>query len=369
MVKQSAHLALVAAALCSSSVFAEARFGEYLTLSGFGTLGVVSSDNDKVDFVRDGAPEGAGQKESWNVDSKIGLQANVTANDWLSGTLQVLAEQRYEPGIKADVEWAFVKLKPMDGLSIRLGRTSLATFMISDSRNVGYANTPVRLPNEVYSLAGIKRLTGGDISYTFGAWGTSFTVSALAGESTFKNTFVDIKSTQTRGLNLQWDTDYGSIRLGQVRTNNHVPDLGGPGTAFVDPYTFSGIGYSLDNGKVVIGAEYVKRESKYSPTAVNSDGWYVLGGYRFGKFLPYAIVAKTTLPGDAVPTLNGKQTTHAVGLRWDFISGAALKVQYERVDPQGTMGVSYPPVAPGTPASQAVRDKANVLSLVLDFVF
>jgi hypothetical protein len=367
MVKKSAHIALAAAALCSTSAFAEARFGDYLTLSGFGTVGVVSSDNDKAEFVRDGAPEGAGKKESWKVDSKLGLQANITANDWLSGTLQVLAEQRYEPGIKADLEWAFVKVKPMDGLSIRLGRTSPSVFMISDTRNVGYANTPVRMPNEVYSLAMLKRLSGGDVAYTFGAWGTSFTVSGMAGQSHVENSQFRYKAKNVRGLNLQWDTAYGNFRVGQVRTTNVVPNFAGSGVTLNDPYKFSGVGYSLDNGKVVLGAEYVKRQSKLAPTVVDSDGWYVLGGYRFGNFLPYVSAAETKLTSGPGNVLNGKQSTYAMGMRWDFVSGAALKVQYEKVDPKGTMGVSFPPSVPFGPS--VVRDKTNVLSVVVDFVF
>lgn len=367
MVKKNALIALAAASVCCTPVFAEARFGDYVTLSGFGTVGVASSDNDKADFVRDGAPQGAGKKESWKVDSKLGLQANITANDWLSGTLQVLAEQRYEPGVKADLEWAFVKIKPMDGLSIRLGRTSPAMFMISDTRNVGYANTPVRMPNEVYSLAALKRLSGGDVSYTFGALGTSFTVSAMAGQSHVENVNMYYKAKNVRGVNLQWDTSYGNFRVGQVRTTNVVPDFGGPGITLYDPYKFSGVGYSLDNGKVVIGAEYVKRQSKLAPTVVDSDGWYVLGGYRFGNLLPYVSAAETKLTSGPGNVLNGKQTTYAMGMRWDFVSGAALKVQYERVDPKGTMGVSFPTPVPFGPPT--VRDKTNVLSVVVDFVF
>jgi Gram-negative porin len=360
----------LAAALAVTPAIAATSFGDHVSLSGFGTVGVVSSDNKQDAFVRDGAPSGAGGKASWKVDSKIAVQADVTATSWLSGTVQVLAEQRYEPSVTAGFEWAFVKLKPMDGLSIRLGRIAPAMFMVSDSRNVGFANTAVRMPNEVYSLAGLKRLKGGDVSYRFGLGGTTLTVAALVGESEFENANVSLKSEDTHGLNLLWETSYGSFRIGEVRTKNVVANFIAPGVTVRDPYTFTGVGYAFDNSDWMVNAEYVQRRSELAGRFVNSDGWYVLGGYRFGNFMPYAFVAETKEPKDAVSTLNGKQSTLAVGLRWDVVSGAALKLQFEAVDPKGTMGVSHTPGArdPVTFATP-VRDKSNVVSVAVDFVF
>ena len=368
--KKLSRSVIALAALCAMPAFAATQYGDNVRLSGFGTLGAVTSDNDESAFVRDGAPSGATGTASWKVDSKLGMQVDVKATSWLSATLQVLAEQRYEPKITADFEWAFVKLTPVDGLTVRLGRIAPALFMVSDSRNVGYANTPVRMPNEVYSLAGLKRLSGADVSYRFDVAGSSLTVSALAGESEYRNANITIPTKQTRGLNVVWETDYGNFRFGQVRTKNHVENFPSPGVTTVDPYTFTGVGYQLDNGKLVIGAEYVKRKSEGAPTFVNSDGWYLMGGWHFGNLLPYAFVAETKLPADAFNTLNGKQSTYALGLRWDLVSSAAVKVQFERVDPKDTMGVSYTP-APFDPSnfSFPARKKSNVVSLAVDFVF
>lgn len=368
MVKKSAHIALAVAALCSSSAFAEARFGDYLTLSGFGTVGVVSSDNDKAEFVRDGAPRGAGDKESWNVDSKLGLQANITANDWLSGTLQVLSDQRYKPGIKSELEWAFVKLKPMDGLNIRVGRTGPAIFMVSDSRSVGYANTMVRQPNEVYSLASLHRLEGVDVAYSFGVAGTTLTLQAMAGNSELGNSargVIDAK--KVRGINAVWDTRLGSFRLGRIQADAMVPSTSFPpgfipaGSRFALGYTFSGLGYQWDDGSAVVAAEYVKREVAQPFKVFGNKGWYVMGGYRFGKFLPYAMVAEGSAePGNPVV---GEQRTFGAGVRWDVVSGAAIKLQLEHVDPKGTIGSSFSLLSSQRPA------KTNVLSITVDFVF
>lgn len=367
MTKKLTHIALAAATCLGTQAFAEARFGDYVTLSGFGTVGVVSSDNSDTEFVRDGAPRGAGDSASWNVDSKLGLQADVKANEWLSATVQVLAEQRYEPGIKADFEWAFVKLKPLDGLNIRLGRTSPAMFMVSDTRNVGYANTMVRQPNEVYNLAVLKRLTGGDISYTFGVAGTTLTLQGLAGKSeaqTSRPGSLKSDAENVVGLNAVWDTSYGSFRIGQVKADVMVPAAVSPTRAIYSlGYTFTGVGYQWDNGSSVVSAEYVERKVAAPFSAFSAKGWYVMGGYRFGKFLPYAVVANTTTENPRINNIGGDQRSYGVGMRWDVVTGAAIKAQFERADPKNTRGASFSLLGK-QPAA-----KANVLSLTVDFVF
>jgi hypothetical protein len=359
------RLALATATLCAVPAMAETQFGDHVTLSGFGTLGVVASDKDDVDFVRDGAPEGAGKKESWKVDSKLGLQANFTATDWLSATVQVLAEQRYEPGVTAGFEWAFVKLKPVDGLNIRLGRIAPPMFMVSDTRNVGYANTLVRQPNEVYSLAGLKRLDGGDVSYAFGIGDTTLTGTVLAGESALTNTTGTLPAKNVRGVNLVWDTEYGSFRLGQVKADMVLSSaLSGAPFDLMLAYGFTGVGYQWDNGKYVLNAEYVKRTTTPRPyDGFDTTGWYVTGGYRFGNFLPYVMVADAKVKNTQVAVTNGSQRTYAAGVRWDAVTGAAVKLQLEHVDPKGTLGESF------SVLSRAPRVKTNVLSLAVDFVF
>ena len=360
--KKILGVTLAAAALCAAPAFAATPFGEYASLSGFGTLGAVTSDNSTDAFVRDGAPTGAKGKPSWNVDSKLGVQLDAKANDWLSATVQVLAEQRYTPEVSAKFEWAFVKIKPVDGLNIRVGRTAPAMFMVSDSRNVGFANTWVRPPNEVYSLAGMKNLTGVDASYRLELAGTSLTLAVLAGNSQFDNVNSHLQVKKMRGLNLVWDSDYGSFRLGRVIADVHVPGFGPGGSEVVDGYTFTGLGYQFDNGDWVVGAEHVERAADFFAPQVNSKGWYVMGGRRFDSVLPY-VSAAGTKNQSAMNVLNGEQSTYALGLRWDAQSGVAVKAQFEHADPKGTMGVSFAPLV------GAVRSKTNALSLVVDFVF
>lgn len=355
-----------AAALACGTAGAATRFGDNVSFSGFGTVGVVSTNNGDAIFSRDGSGAGASTQASWNVDSKLGVQTDIKANDWLSGTVQVLAEQRYDPGVKARFEWAFVRLQPLDGLTVRLGRTSPNVFMISDSRNVGYANPMVRLPNEAYFLNSLKRLAGIDASYRLPVAGQSLTVTAFGGNGTiFTNGRGELDTKKVRGLNAVLETGIGSFRIGKVKTDTHIPGASvGLPFELVAPYDFSGVGYQYDEGNVLVNAEYVKRKVTGDFNGLDAKGWYLLGGYRFGNWMPYAMYARTdSAPLSKTFAVSGDQRTVALGVRWDLVSGAALKLQAERVDPKGTLGTSFSNLSPLPIA------KTTAFSVALDFVF
>jgi hypothetical protein len=104
-------------------------------------------------------------------------------------------------------------------------------------------------------------------------------------------------------------------------------------------------------------------------------------GYRFGKVLPYYAHAKLDGKGSNVvvpatlariPALNttvkgllagSSQSSDLVGVRWDFASSAALKVQVDRVKPGARNGFLID-VAPA-----GVGKKVTVVAAGVDFVF
>jgi hypothetical protein len=345
---------------------AQRNFGEHVTLSGFGTLGAVATDNSTAPFIRDSSTSGATTSANWKVDSKLGIQADVRVNDWLSGTVQVLSEQRDEAGIKAQFEWAFIRLQPLTGLNLRLGRTAPSVFMISDSRNVGYAQTMVRMPNEVYAINSLNRVTGVDASYRMQLAGQWLTVTATAGDGTIRTRGRGQLDTESvRGLNAVLETAVGNFRLGTIETDSIIPGAAvGQASDIKVPYQFSGVGYQYDEGRFLVVAEYVERKVKGFFEGFDAEGWYLMGGYRFGDLTPYVMIANTkSAPLTKALNNAGDQRTVALGTRWDLVSGAALKLQLEHIDPRGTLGSSFsattsPPVA-----------KTNVYSVALDFVF
>lgn len=362
-------VAASALALGATQAFAATPIGDYLTFSGFGTLGLVQTDTNDAQFVRDRQPAGATKTASFDVDSNLGLQLTAQPMRWISGTVQLLAQQRSDINLSPEVEWAFVKVEPLKGLSIRGGRMALPLFAISDTRNVGYANTWVRPPDEVYGLALLHRMQGGDISYRLPIASTSLTVSALVGKSFFFGPGGDQVSVDNlKGMNAQWESDWVTLRYGRVTGDVQLAGL-------VDHYTFSGFGAIVDRNNIVAQAEYVTRRSKAVPDVVNVNGWYVLGGYRINAVLPYVTYGHTKpVNPDSPFHLSNEQSTIAAGVRWDAFRSADLKLQVERVDTNGTTGVSFVTQGvagpPGAPASSLpVTTPVTAFSLAVDFVF
>jgi len=353
---------------------ATTQWGEHLSFSGFGTLGAVQTNSDEGKFGKDRQYKGGAEKSAnFDVDSNLGLQVIGTATPWLSATVQVLASKRDKGHVEAEVEWAFVSVKPLESLSLRAGRMAAPVFAISDSRNIGYANTWVRAPNEVYALNVFRRMEGLDLTYSthLGPFGVSAT--GFGGKTEFR-ALGNAQATgeSLKGLNLQLESDWVNIRIGRMQTKVVIPTLGETG----DPYTFSGLGVTVDRDNVVAQAEYVTRRSDKRGDATNADSWYVMGGYRIGKLLPYLIRSSTKPEKPNTPILvSAVQETTAAGLRWDAFSSAAIKFQVDRIDTQKSRGISFytpstPPVFPGgPPGAKPVTKPVTAISMAVDFTF
>lgn len=354
-----------ALALVQSAAHAATQLTEDLTFSGFGTLGYVAADTDEGEFRREFQPDGAGKKGSPKVDSNLGLQLSYKATDWLSATVQSLTTQRVTSDMSTRIEWAYLKATPIEGLSVRAGRMSMPNFLVSDSRRVGYANTWLRPANEVYGLDLLNGgLEGFDVSYRVPLGSNGLTFTALGGTSSVDSSSTSIKVNSVRGLNAVWDGDGYSVRVGQIEGKPDVDAtvFGGSGE---EVYKFTGIGANVDSHNVVLQTEYVQRRSSQGGAILDANGWYVLGGYRFGSFLPYVMLSKAGPASSLAP----KQKTTAIGLRWDAFSSAALKFQFERVDTEGTTGYSFATASTGGGGSAPVTKTVNVFSIALDFAF
>jgi hypothetical protein len=347
---------------------------EKVTFSGFGTFGGVVTNTDDVHFRRDQQPDGATKTIDTGVDTNIGVQLNFQANSWLSATVQGLAMKRDEHDKKMEIEWAFLKATPLPGLTLRAGRMAMPTFLVSDSRNVGYANTWLRAPNEVYGLALVPRIEGGDVTYTKEVGSVRITGTVMGGHAIANAVGQHFPMHDILGGNVQVQKGAITVRAGTVSGDTESA----PGQ--LDKYTFNGIGVSYDKDKILAQAEYVQRRSAEYYNTVSADGWYAMGGYRMGAFTPYAMLGHTkphlssSEPPSFIGTISGKQQSLSAGVRWDATSFAAVKFQFDRIDADGTNGISFerpgPQMVPGLPNSMFLSvGSVNVISATVDFVF
>ncbi|WP_104204421.1 porin [Billgrantia saliphila] len=382
-----------------------------LSLNGFGTLGVVHSDEDQAAFVSNiFAPRGAGHSSDWSaeVDSRLGLQLTADFTPRFSSVVQLVTEQRYDGSYEPTIEWANVRFDATPDFSLRAGRVVLPIFMNAEYRKVGYALPWVRPPQEVYKTIPVSNIDGIDISYrhrfgeivntlraTYGQTHAEFPYRDLNGDLTSGDS--ESREGVTIGNNVEWGdlrlfAAYSQFRL-TIEEFNPFFDIyrfyGPRGEAIADRYDVDdkrfevvSLGASFDRGDWFVMGEWTQTESR--TFLADSRGWYVTGGYRAGAITPYITYAKqhiqssTSSPGLAQPgteeldaILNSflshqpQQTSLSLGARWDVAPNLALKAQLDHIDHEdGSHGYLVNP-QPGFEPGGSV----NLFSLALDFVF
>jgi hypothetical protein len=409
---------IIASALALSFVAPCAFAQDAVRISGFGTGALTWTNTDKAEFARPNQAGGATKDVTTGVDSNFGVQADYAVNSWLSVTGQGLVRKDAQDDFGAELAWAFAKAKVSDDVAIRVGRMGVPAFMISDYRNVGYANTMLRPPAEVYSQMLFNTVDGADVIWQHSYGDTTYTAQFAVGKSK-----VDIAGgpsldgRRLTALNLVAEHGPLTVRFGRVdgrlslngsaslatlltSLNNVAAGYKFPQAAQLakdidvrdKKASFTSLGATLDWNDIVVQSEYAKRKTDSYINGTTS--WYVMGGYRIGKFLPYYSHARLSIDGSVhngmpaacpagypaacTPTLatlngivsnlrytgvsQGEQQTDTIGMRWDFHSSVALKVQFDRVRPNQAAGLLIN-------AQPGFRGPVTVGAVALDFVF
>ncbi|MBC7468658.1 MAG: hypothetical protein H7322_04965 [Ramlibacter sp.] len=403
------------AALMSAGLSAGAAHGQSLPevkFSGFGTVAATHSSDRNADYVGTiFQPNGAGTTRSWafGVDSKLGGQVDAKFSDRWSAVVQVVSQHNNDNSYSPRIEWANVKFQATPELSVRLGRIAAPSFLVSDTRFVGYAQPWVRPPVEVYGVIPITSNDGVDLSYRKQFGSVTNTLQAYYGTATARLESGQVKSKAGWGINdsvqmgdltlragytankLDLDIPGVNTLVGGISQFGALPAPIGPqATALAQKYSTRDMkvgSYSLaasyDPGQWFAMAEFVDFQG--AGILADSRSWYVTGGYRFGSFTPYASYARTRSsvayePGISFPAaaplnaglnttlnnqFNGSQDTTSAGVRWDFMKNTALKAQYDHVKlgsgSAGRLAHPLPALARG--------GSFNLFSVALDFVF
>lgn len=424
-----APAAIAAACL---AVCASANASDALRISGFGTIGAVHTSNSEAQFVTPGQP-GEGATNSgfkFNPDTKLGIQANYQINPMFSGTAQILTKENGQGNWNPSLEWAFVKAQITPEWSARAGRIGTPFFLISDFRDVGYANLWVRPPLEVYGQVPVSNFNGMDVTYQKDIGTTTVSATVFAGPSRAYVANSKVKLDNNYGLNTSAQFDNGlTLRFGYAQSKLSIESAkldplisgldqlaaagsaGGPlaglfgftgqsATAITDfsdqlnvnkkRASFIGVGASWDHGNWLVSGEYTKR--KTNSYVADTTGWYASVGYRVGKFTPFIYASKlktdrspsnpitpllaasysgaAQLSAGADTVLAGNDTAQkaiAIGTRWDVFSNVALKAQIESIRPESRQGLFLP--VNSTVIPDLSHKTINVLSLSADFVF
>lgn len=410
--------ALLCAALCSPTAQAATSIEDVVRFSGFGTVGIATSDDNDADY-RSNIEQSTGVGFSNNPDSGLdtifGTQVDIEIVPKLTATAQIIARRLSDyNSSKPYFEWANFKYDLNEQTYLRAGRFVAPTFMISESRMIGYAQPAVRPVAEVYLLSPISYMNGVDGGYKFLLGDTL--VKLRAGVGTLNQEINQVNGTLNFKFEIKsFDTtiEHGahSFRVGYQKISmdvmndalelydlamDQLEDNGVANASTIHdsmqrldvPLDFISLGYMYDDGGMFVQTEYAVR--KFDSDFVQSlDGFYLLGGYHFGKWSPYVSFSKLIHQDQAEfpaldtasidPGLGGlvsavnagsqlliERDAWTVGVRWDLLSGVALKAQIDHIiKPKNTVAE----FVNATNEFFAEERDINVVSAAIDFAF
>lgn len=384
------------------------------------------SGADGWGFMRNSGQLGAGSSTSASQDSRLGLQLNWTSSATWAAAIQAVAESKPSDTPMAErIEWAYLSLRPLADSHIRLGRTSPGIFLFSDSRNVGYALPWARPPVDFYGFAigssvdGLdveQRWSNGDAMWRLRLTGGS---SALSLADNRQGTRTAVHGRDTLALSLTHEDGGLLLRASYLHARSRLdapPELlvlrdgltqlaalPVPGLAeavaplqrnlwAAGPVSYAAVGLQHDTGPWTLIAEASSLAVPDSP--FDEHRGYASLAYRHRNISYYALVSRVRprQPAPLVPDLAGAlspvigpqaaagaqqlvdaagsissrnrhdQSTVGLGLRWDMLSQAALKLQIDRfhVHPNGSAGWYR---------ADARAARGTLVSVLVDFVW
>jgi len=371
-IKKRTVRAAVCATLLSGWAAAAAADDITTTISGYGTLGGTFTTGDsQLQFHHDPTEfSGASSQFDVGLESRIGLQAVVDFGSGFSVTAQELIRKREFDSYSLGTEWLYIQYAPDSNLKVRLGRVVVGTFLLSDSRNVGYAAPWFRAPNELYGAQSIQSLDGGQALWSHDMGPVRLSLQGAFGNTSFSfsnnGSVIDISVKNM--YNVSASLEYQNFMVRVARTSLNIPTTLPLSATLIVPFSlkddFTSVGVQYDDGKAIVLAEWAKRSDNKAPILDiplnQTKQWYTAAGWRFGKFTPLVIYGNFK-QGEALGQTPGSYGTWSASLRYDVVRNIALKAQVSR--PQ-TGNSTY-----WVTSDPATDKRVNVFSLGADFVF
>jgi hypothetical protein len=415
---------VLAALIAAVPVMAQDAGSSMFKVSGFGTLAATHSSEKYGDFISNfSQPEGPGltRTTDFGEDSRLGLQLDWKIGAGFSAVVQGVSERRYDKTFRPYVIMAHLKYQISPGLAIRAGRIPYSAYLISDYQKVGYAQPWVRPPVEVYQFNPLTYVNGGDLDWQFNtgpvAWsgqilggststqiapsamGVAYTppgqktpdsewkgddlwaagVAANIGHATFRGFYLQMKGSF---YDAGFDGALGPFAgMGPFVALRTLPPAMGGNAALADQFqirrdkvVYESLGFNFDPGNWFFMSEVTRKAGDEDILLAFVSG-YATVGVRLGNWTPYATGAwkhTTSATGNSNPIINALvsgldrgQSSYSAGLRWDFLTGMALKAQLDHVkNVAGGYGAFTNTTADFQPGGTY-----NLATLALDFVF
>lgn len=346
-----AAAALLAAPLAGAgtlnlSGFATVTVGSILDGSYTGTL----NDYQCPCFIANYEYAGLYEDDDWsaNVDSTVGVQADVRFTDTTSVTVQLDAHGPAD--FKPAIDWAYASYRATDNWTLQAGTKRLPLYYYSDSNYIGYSYPWVRPPVdvygwEIYSYDGVNAI----YANTFGDWAVRSNV--WAGRQSDNDSAMMGRIYNGERTRVVWDdilggavdlgNDIVSLRLIYMQSDLRQTLFPDDGSAAVEQYPgdttqqIYGAAFNVDYGNFLWRSEYNtfirKQLVQTAPSFFASAGWR----HRDLTFLyTYSQYREEYEDNYTEPQ---RYNTRSGTVRWDFRRKMALKAQVDRFRDESTV--------------------------------
>mgnify|MGYP002640028510 CR=1 FL=1 len=364
-----------------SSLQAEIKF----EWDGFGSFGIGVLDDNSINESNSFPHNSFDEDLKARIDTRLGIQGNVTFENDISLTLQVVTYGHED--MDTDMEWAYLAYDLNQNIKLRIGRLRRPLYASSDFLPVGYVYVWARPPLEVYpnDLAVFDSLDAIDLLFrnTLGMWdlttevyygGSSDRVVLALGEEG------DFRTRRDIGVILEMQKDWLKMRLGyhhsaemDVDTSSALAQLyaslesAGFGNLVNEMETqdmygdFYNLATTIDYDNWLLSMELVRINTGGGLTSDEESG-YVMGGRRIGPWtlhFTYAerqrkidrnfaqpvfdLAAIVGPPANAglLALANGVVVaeksnilefhSYTLGLRYDFAQPISIKTEYQHI--------------------------------------
>lgn len=387
-------------------VAAAATAEDSLHFSGFGTLtGAWFSSND-ADFTPNTIPYGPGRSKSvdFGLDSRIGGQIDIDLGHSLKLTAQAIMQRQPDRRYTPQLSLAHIRWQTLEKLAFRAGRMQDNSFLASEYRLANLSNPWVRPPPEVYGLIPLIYEDGVDAN-----WGVptglglfDFSLSLSRGDFDVARSNeggVDpVSIRRTRRLVARWQNgnwlakaSWGKRELSYHPNNLQMAiDM----ISLLDPATGKQLdiqdtvlktwtlGLSYDSDDWLFMAEWARRQSLSA--FADGEGAYFLAGHRFGKTMPYFVLARRNTAGSSLHSSNSQaeyiidqlftsqrrqNTSLSLGLNHALTPELILRAQIDFIRPKDNSWGAGPYNNHSANYNFEHPPIERLISLGLDFVF
>jgi hypothetical protein len=368
-------------------------------VSGFGTIGVVTTDSADFGYRADfSKPSGVFKNEyDFAESTNLGIQFDIISTDEIDMVVQAIYRDQDELNLDTLLNLAFIRYAPNANWSFRLGRTAFDLFLLTEYRDIGYAYTWAHVPSEIYGVIPHRYLDGIDVTYSQQLGHLTFSAKLFHGKNEFAVTafsapdapafrFDNIIGLALDLQSINWDIAVNRTQLkldsqairplvdGITQLDSFVPNFSfiwPNAVVFVnaaDLNNRSGVYTSVSGQyrfeKVTVIAEFAKNKTDSLSVQSVKSGYlssiYHINAHNFFASIAYSQSEKFDLDGTGIilPALaqvpggldayaaskfilnfySLNQKTMSLGWRWDFDENMSFKLQLDhtRIDRGGS---------------------------------